>query len=216
MDISPRSSDGGDLALRLEGGGPVVVVTRPVGTRASQERGDGPPPKPPNGHGHTASHQVAPAPVRARKLAPLGQTRAKSAHAVAREALTDDADILLADARASCRRDDVPASQREVFARIAKRIGLSQAEVAEYLSTPASRGVVLPADLRSSTPDDPMAHLAATILGAREHAVFTSRRDAPADDIAGLHRLAAQLGVTVERIYQLEASARRKLSIALG
>jgi hypothetical protein len=123
--------------------------------------------------------------------------------------LTDAADRLLADARAACRRDAVPASRQELLTRIATRIGLSQTEVAQSLRLRSRR------QPRPAHPDDPMATLAAAILGSREHTVFLARRNDPANDIASLHQLATRLGVTVERIYQLEASALHKLTTAL-
>lgn len=130
-----------------------------------------------------------------------------------RHALSAAAEQLLAEARAACRRDAVPASQRELFARIAKRTGLTEAEVAQGLrghtrATPSRRAT---ADVE----DDPTAALAARILGIRERTVFLARRNAAPHDIAGLHRLASQLGVSVDRVYQLEASARHKLATAL-
>ena len=54
--------------------------------------------------------------------------------------------------------------------------------------------------------------MATTVLGEREREVFLARRRAATEDIAALRRLAAMLGLTVERIYQLEASARHKLA----
>jgi hypothetical protein len=42
--------------------------------------------------------------------------------------------------------------------------------------------------------------------------VFLSRRNAHPDDIAALQRLAACLEISVERVYELEASGRRKLA----
>jgi hypothetical protein len=46
--------------------------------------------------------------------------------------------------------------------------------------------------------------------------VFLARRDARRDDVAALHRLASSLGLSVERVYEIEASARRKLAVAVG
>jgi DNA-directed RNA polymerase sigma subunit (sigma70/sigma32) len=57
--------------------------------------------------------------------------------------------------------------------------------------------------------------LATTILGARVREVFLARRNARPDDLAALHQFAACLGISVERVYELEASARRKLARAL-
>jgi DNA-directed RNA polymerase sigma subunit (sigma70/sigma32) len=58
--------------------------------------------------------------------------------------------------------------------------------------------------------------MATTILGARERDVFLARRETRPDDVAALHRLASRLGISADRVYELEASARRKLARALG
>jgi hypothetical protein len=126
--------------------------------------------------------------------------------------LSQAADRLLADARAACRREAVPASKQELCARIAARIGLSHAEVAQSLHL---RGRPEKRAMRSTMPDDPMIALAPAILGRREHAVFLARRAAPPNDATTLHQLATELGVSIERIYQLEASALHKLTTAL-
>ena len=42
--------------------------------------------------------------------------------------------------------------------------------------------------------------------------MFLARRNARPDDTAALQRLAACLGISVERVYGLEASAGRKLA----
>lgn len=125
--------------------------------------------------------------------------------------LSSAADQLLADARAACRREAVPASKRELLARIAARIGLSQTEVSQSLRLNQHRAR-LPAGRQ---PDDPVVTLAATILGRREHTVFLARRNAPPNDAHTLHQLATELGVSIERVYQLEASALHKLATAL-
>jgi hypothetical protein len=141
------------------------------------------------------------------------------------DAVRDDAgvdlvgalDRLLADARIACRREGVPATRRELFARVAKRVGLSQAEVARRLRGQVRLGGVTATPLsRVRRPHDPIPLLATTILGAREREVFLARRDARPDDIDALRQLAARLEISVERVYQLEASARRKLACALG
>jgi DNA-directed RNA polymerase sigma subunit (sigma70/sigma32) len=56
--------------------------------------------------------------------------------------------------------------------------------------------------------------LATTLLGAGEREVFLARRNARPDDLAALHQLAAGLGISVERAYEFEASAHRKLARA--
>jgi hypothetical protein len=137
---------------------------------------------------------------------------------IARQTLSGSAVSLLAEARNACRREGVSATRRELFARVAKRVGLSQAEVARRLDGDIPRDSVafaLEAAARRHN-QDAVARLAITILGARERDVFMARRDARPDDVGALHQLAADLGLSVERIYELEASARRKLAVALG
>jgi DNA-binding response OmpR family regulator len=124
--------------------------------------------------------------------------------------LSSTADQLLAEARAACVRDAVPASKQELLARVAARIGLSQSEVAHSLRLKRHQ----PRPARPHA-DDPVVTLAASILGRREHTVFLARRNAPPNDARTLHQLATELGVSIERIYQLEASALHKLATAL-
>lgn len=124
---------------------------------------------------------------------------------------------LMVDARNACRREGIAATRRELFARVAKRSGLPQAEVARRLRRKVRRDDVAEAPEEASTEArDPIPLLAATILGTREREVFLARRDARPDDIAALRQLASRLGISVERVYQLEASARRKLACALA
>ena len=126
-------------------------------------------------------------------------------------------DRLMVDARNACRREGIAATRRELFARVAKRSGLPQAEVARRLRRKARRDDVAETPGEAAAPArDPIPLLAATILGAREREVFLARRDARPDDIVALRQLASRLGITVERVYQLEASARRKLACALA
>lgn len=145
--------------------------------------------------------------------------KSPSAGEIARRALAEAADQLLADARRACRRDGVRASRHEIFARIARQIGLSQVEVAEDLRRHVRRRATAAIPPPSTTVADQEARclrLAETVLGAREREVFLARYHAGADPIEALQQLAARLGVRVERIYELEASACYKLTRALG
>ena len=125
---------------------------------------------------------------------------------------------LLADARDACRREGIAATRRELLMRIAKRVGVPPAEVARGLRGTLRHVGVVAAPGRPSARHlrDRVLRLAATILGERERAVFMARRAARPDDMAALHELASSLGLSVERVYELEASARRKLATALG
>ena len=102
--------------------------------------------------------------------------------------------------------------------RVAKRVGASPAEAARgFRGTLRPVGVVAaPAPPGARHLRDRVLRLAATILGERERAVFMARRAARPDDMAAPHELASSLGLSVERVYELEASARRKLATALG
>src|SRR6202034_3213232 len=126
-------------------------------------------------------------------------------------ALAGSGDRLLDEARDACRREGVAATRRELIMRVAKPVGLPQTEVARGLGATlrregASAASGSPAAWR---PRDPVSRLAAAILGRREREVFLARRVARADDVVALHALAACLGLSVERVYELEASARR-------
>jgi len=137
----------------------------------------------------------------------------------ARQTLAQVGARLLADARSACRRDGVAATGRELCARVAKRIGLPQAEVARGLNGQIRRDRIVVATAAAGGirhRRDPVSRMATMILGARERDVFLARRDTRPDDIAALHQLASRLGISADRVYELEASARRKLARALG
>jgi hypothetical protein len=146
---------------------------------------------------------------------PISSTARRDA---ARPDLAGLGDRLLADARDACRREAVPATRREVLMRVAQRVGVPPAEAARGLRGTLRPAGVVAAAARPSARHlrDRVLRLAATILGERERAVFMARRGARPDDMAALHELAASLGLSVERVYELEASARRKLATALG
>jgi RNA polymerase sigma-32 factor len=150
---------------------------------------------------------------------------------------------LMADARLSCQREQVEPSDSEMCARIGRRIGLSGDEVARSMrlmhggsvslnaepldenAPPALKDTI--ADQTPSPEDDVIlrldhakarkriAILAQEVLGDRERVVFLSRCMNDTDEIVRLDSLATQFGVTRERVYQLEASAKRKIATAL-
>jgi len=188
VDTLPRSADRSEVTLCSDRENLVAAATQP---RASL------------GGGIIVGVTVRSA-VRDRARPPVSQD-------AARQTLANAADQLLAEARAACLRDAVPASKQELVSRIAVRIGLSEAEVGQSLR------LNRPPPCRASHPpvDDPMIAVAAAILGRREHTVFLARRTAPPNDARTVHALATQLGVSIERIYQLEASALHKLTTAL-
>ncbi len=180
-DTSPRSGERRDATLRSARDSPGVVVPerRPAAIASRITAGSASP----------------------------GRPRAPASTDAARRTLATTADQLLANARAACLRDAVPASKQELVARI----GRSQAEVAENLWRNRRGTRPIP----RTHADDAMIALAATILGRREHTVFLARHNAPPNDAHTPHQLATQLGASIERIYQLEASALHKRTTAL-
>jgi RNA polymerase sigma-32 factor len=150
---------------------------------------------------------------------------------------------LMADARQSCERERVEPCESELFERIGRRIGLTGDEVACSMRLIHGGSVSLnaepdrdngPPKLQDTLPDNSaaseddvilrldqakahkrIATLAQEILGERERIVFFARCMRDTDEIAHLDSLARQFGVSRERIYQLEASAKRKIATAL-
>jgi RNA polymerase sigma-32 factor len=147
---------------------------------------------------------------------------------------------LFADARRACHREGIEASDGELCARVGARIGLPGDEVAQCLSL--ARGDTLrldasdtdtpPFDDRLATPEASpeeavilrldhaklrrrILALAQEILGERERKVFLARCMTDDEGAVHLESLAGELGVTRERVHQLEASAKRKIANAL-
>lgn len=151
---------------------------------------------------------------------------------------------LFADARKSCHREQVDATETELCERIGRRIGLAGDEVARSIRL-ISGGVVslhtqvttagAPQNLEDTLATDNASPeedvilrldhakarrrimaLAHEILGERERAVFLARCMNDGDEITHLETLAKQFGVTRERVCQLEASAKHKITTALA
>lgn len=151
---------------------------------------------------------------------------------------------LLAEARRNCERERVDPTENELCERIGRRIGLTGDEVASSLRLIRGGSVSLHAqpsgDTTGSALQDTLADanaasedevilrldhakarkrivsLAEEILGERERTVFFARCMIDSDEIMHLTSLAAQMGVSPERVYQLEASAKRKIATALA
>lgn len=143
---------------------------------------------------------------------------------------------LFADARRSCQREGIEPTTAELCARVGARIGLGGDAVAQ--SAALALGDAPAAETPSATPeatgngpapDDAVilqldhaklrrrvAGLAQEILGERERIVFLARCTSDPHGTRPRERLAAELGVNRERIYQLEVSARRKIAAALA
>lgn len=147
---------------------------------------------------------------------------------------------LFAEARRSCHREGIAASDSELCARVGARIGLSGDEVAQSLRLARGESMSFDApndDMRSieaglathaPSPEEATIHsldhaklrrrimvLTQEVLGDRERHVFLARCMTSEDTATHLESLAAQLGVTRERVHQLETSARRKIAVAL-
>lgn len=151
---------------------------------------------------------------------------------------------LYAEARRNCEREQVEPTEHELCERIGRRIGLSGDEVASSLQLIRGGSISLHAqpggdtaapalaetlaDGSAASEDDVILRLdhakarkrimtlAEEILGERERTVFFARCMTDSDDIAHLASLAGQMGVSSERVYQLEASAKRKIATALA
>ncbi len=150
---------------------------------------------------------------------------------------------LLAEARKSCQRERVEPTESELCERIGRRIGLPGDEVARSMRLMQGGTLSLHAEGQAeagtskledtladdaASPEDDVilrldhakarkriAALAQEILGERERVVFLARCMCDSDEVTHLDSLAEQFGVTRERVYQLEASAKRKIAAAL-
>lgn len=151
---------------------------------------------------------------------------------------------LFAEARKSCHREKVEATEAELCARVGRRIGLSGDEVARSILLISNGAVSLHTQVtmagstrnledtiasEDATPEESVIlrldhakarkriiALAHEILGEREREVFLARCMNNGDDIVHLETLARRFGVTRERVCQLEASAKRKIAVALS
>ncbi|HSZ90825.1 MAG TPA: sigma-70 family RNA polymerase sigma factor [Acetobacteraceae bacterium] len=140
---------------------------------------------------------------------------------------------LFAEARRACHREQVEPTEMELCARVGSRVGLSADEVARSRRAGSSVAVELDEDTPidsgdAGTPEDDAIQrldreklrrriltLADTILGQREREVFLARCMTGEGPISRLDELGARFGVSRERIYQLESSARRKMITVL-
>ena len=151
---------------------------------------------------------------------------------------------LFADARRSCLREQVEATETELCERIGRRIGLAGDEVARSIRLISGGSVSLHSQVNSAgvkqnledtlaadsaSPEEDVIFrldhakarrrilaLAHEILGERERTVFLARCMNDGEEIAHLETLATQFGVTRERVCQLETSAKHKIATALA
>jgi len=144
---------------------------------------------------------------------------------------------LFRDAERACRREGVSPRHSELCKRVAARVDLPVSEVEYTLQLLARSHVSLDdedmfspklADLIADSHENAVvsaidsaalkARISALmdeILGKSERRAFQARCLTD-DDPAHLQSLAAELAISPERVYQLEASAKRKLAIALS
>jgi len=150
---------------------------------------------------------------------------------------------LQAEARKNCQRERVDPTESEICERIGRRIGLPGDEVARSMRLMAGGTLSLHAESQGETgapkledtladdaasPEDDVilrldhakarkriVALSQEILGDRERVVFLARCMSDSDEVTHLDALADQFGVSRERVYQIETSAKRKIAIAL-
>jgi RNA polymerase sigma-32 factor len=149
---------------------------------------------------------------------------------------------LIADAQKACLRESVEPTEAQLCERIGQRIGLSAHEVARSLRLIQGASVSLNRDvspdgglsLADTLPDEGawaeddiigrldhskvrarIMALAEEILGERERIVFLARCMTEREEAQQLGKLALRFGVSKERIFQLEVSARNKIATAL-
>lgn len=159
--------------------------------------------------------------------------------------LAQAAGRLFRDAAMACQRERVAATEAELCTRVGKRIGLPGDEVAASMRLlrggvlsldSAPEGEDTPWDrlgdrlaCPNAGPEETViarldqaklrqriAALSQDILTEREREVLAARCPGEGAEIAHAEALAARFGVTRERICQLEASAKRKLQVALA
>lgn len=129
--------------------------------------------------------------------------------------LLRSASRLFADARRACQREGIQATDGELRARVGARVGLSADEVARIMPSgpPAATPVH---QLDAAALRQRIIALSEEILGERERIVFLARCLAERRSMRRYESLANELGVTRERVFELEGSARRKIAAALA
>lgn len=151
---------------------------------------------------------------------------------------------LFADAHKTCHQERVEPTETELCERVGRRIGLSGDEVARGMrlisggtlslqNRGAENGEAQPLEDTLATDDASpeedvilrldhakarkrIMALVDEILGERERTVFLARCMGDGGEATHLETLAARFGVSRERVYQLEASAKRKIATALA
>ncbi len=144
---------------------------------------------------------------------------------------------LFEDAERACKREGTTFSSTDLCNRVAARVGLSAFEVEHTLQLLEGGHVSLDDDqhaplkspiLSSQSQEETVTYtidagkvkgriiaLLDEILGTSERRVFQARVMTD-NEPARLHELAKEMGVSSERVNQLEASAKRKITVALA
>lgn len=172
-------------------------------------------------------------------------TAVRLPNTAAHRQLAQMAGRLFADARKTCHQECVEPTDTELCERIGRRIGLSGDDVAQSMrlingGTVSLHCQVLDAGeaqqpledtltADDASPEDDVIlrldhakarkrimALVDEILGERERTVFLARCMGDGGETVHLETLAVRFGVSRERIYQLEASAKRKIFTALA
>jgi RNA polymerase sigma-32 factor len=122
---------------------------------------------------------------------------------------------LFDDARRACQREGVADTDAELCARVGARVGLTSDEVVRWLPL-ARDDTSLVGRFDAAALRRRVVELSDEILGTRERAVFLARCLVERRNVRQQDALASELGVTRERICELEGSARRKIAAALA
>ncbi|GEM_PF-6596290 len=151
---------------------------------------------------------------------------------------------LVADARSACLREGVEPTESALHERIGRRIGMTSSDVTYTLrllsggmlslnatsdDSPQGRRLQdMLADHTAVSEDDVILRmdqakarkrimaLVEETLGERERAIFLARCLPANGEVTSLETLSTTYGVSRERIHQLEASGRRKITTALA
>lgn len=148
------------------------------------------------------------------------------------EPLFHAASWLFADARRACQREGIEPTTAELCERVGARLGVPGDEVARHLNLTndglATTETAPPPVVEAGPQEDVVLRLdharlrhrvtalTQEILGERERKVFAARCVGNARGVRQRDSLAAELGISRERVYQLEVSAKRKMAAALA
>lgn len=129
--------------------------------------------------------------------------------------LLRSASRLFADARRACQREGIQATDGELRARVGARVGLTGDQVARIMPLAPAEAAPVP-QVDAAVLRQRIIALSEEILGERERTVFLARCLTERRNMRRYESLASELGVTRERVFELEGSARRKIAAALA